>query len=280
MTPQKVYSLDELRTIRLKKGDTEIMRIFLSPGMAFQAPHYNCHWTPHILTTKQKKSHDLDMMQANIYNAFADYIPTHGIPVQPIYGTKSILWFPEVFRNAALSQCAYPFPRFEGNDTNPSEILPFLGKEGVDNSELNTRLLQAGMYLTEIENFGMDVKSLAATLGDALAMIIFKCGLLYRGKLAFIVLSSESPGCFTIGLSVYVAQLFDKQRPGDARLERKDMTRMAEAAEAQLPSPRVLPLLWNIFKTAFITRGKKYHSLVRDMTPEEMMAFFEGAYNS
>ncbi|QPC64184.1 hypothetical protein HYE67_006415 [Fusarium culmorum] len=232
MTPRRVYSPAELEAIRSCHGDIEILRMFLSPGMAFEA---------NISTTKDRQVQGLNKMQQDIYNAFADYGPTRGISVKPIYQPKDTLWLPEVLRTAVLSQC--------------------LLSERARSSDYQFRIVP---YLS-------------------LAVFVYKCKVWFHGRFFFVVLGRDvkgPPGPLTIGLSVWNSSCFEKQQRESKVRRREKITRMAEAVEAQLPSPRVSPLLWNIFKTAFITRGKKYHSLVRDMTLEEMMAFFEGAYNS
>ncbi|KAM0385427.1 hypothetical protein ACHAQC_011339 [Fusarium culmorum] len=272
MTPRGVYSPAELEAIRSCHGDIEILRMFLSPGMAFEA---------NISTTKDRQVQGLNKMQQDIYNAFADYGPTRGISVKPIYQPKDTLWLPEVLRTAVLSQCLLS-ERARSSDYQ-FRIVPYLCQTIMRNQEPFAIPSQRDICLTEMNRIGMDVNSLAATIGEALAVFVYECKVWFHGRFFFVVLGRDvkgPPGPLTIGLSVWNSSCFEKQQRESKVRRREKITRMAEAVEAQLPSPRVSPLLWNIFKTAFITRGKKYHSLVRDMTLEEMMAFFEGAYNS
>ncbi|CEI39997.1 hypothetical protein FVEN_g2259 [Fusarium venenatum] len=291
MTPQKVYSRSELENMRLELGPKEILKIFYSPGMAFEAFPTNSQRQDSISTTGFDERHDVeihaDMIRANIYNAFADQQATYGIPVRARFTLcpQAKQPIPRVLRdtlvdyfylrkgaeNPLIKQCPHDLNRY-------LTVMPFLGENSVMDAPVNRNVV---ISLPEMVEIGMDVESISATIGDALAMFVFKCGLYYFGYFCFRIVAEnkgDSPGPVTVGIIVSDSPRDVKQRHADTTRATEDMVRMAEAVELQVPSPIESPYLWNIFKTAFIARGKRYCCAIRDTTPEGMMELFEEMY--
>ncbi|OBS19061.1 hypothetical protein FPOA_10785 [Fusarium poae] len=291
MTPQKVYSRSELENMCSELDPKEILKMFYSPGMAFQTfPTISQH-EGSISTTGFDERHDLaihtDTIRANIYNAFADHQATYGMPVRakPTLCPEAAQPIPLVLRDALVDyfylkkgagnplimRCPHDLKRF-------LTIRPCLGENIVNVAPVNRNIM---MSLPEMVEIGMDVESISATIGDALAMFVFKCGLYYFGNFFFRIVAEnkgETSGPVTVGIVVSNHPHDVKQRHADTTRATEDMARMAERLESQVPSPIESPYLWNIFKTAFITRGKRYCSAIPVATPEEVMEFFEAMY--
>jgi hypothetical protein len=284
MMPQKVYSLAELETMRSEFSSEAILRKVLSPGAAFEAPPDSTHHEGNPSSTRDDNRHELviqaDIIRASIYNAFADYQPIYGVPVRT---SDSLLrlrddWgLPRVIQDAVIDHfltqrgfnISFSKQSAIGQEESIFTNMPSLDKNG--------GFFQLQVSLSGMEEIGVDVESLIASAGDALAIVVFKCRFWYYGKFAlfFSRRTIEEPHSpLTICLLVSGCPSVLKQRLANADYGREDMKRMARSVERQVPSLRTSPFLWNIFKTAFINRGKKYRSAIPDTTPEEMMAFF------
>ncbi|KAH7192934.1 uncharacterized protein B0J16DRAFT_333971, partial [Fusarium flagelliforme] len=131
-----------------------------------------------------------------------------------------------------------------------------------------------------MKEIGLDLESLAATMGDALAMIIYKCRLAYFGSFLFRpmpIVSKEHPGSSTISLCISWVH-FSIIDVGILSYPRA-MEGMLSHWKQNVPSPNESRYLWNVFKAAFISRGNRYCSIPIGITPQDMMRRFETLYD-
>ncbi|CAF3523338.1 unnamed protein product [Fusarium graminearum] len=299
MTPQKVYSRSEIDTMGIELSSKAILRKFLSPGMVFDPPPYSTRQLRDIPTTNNHEPNDelariRTTVQARVCNAFADNQPIYGIPVRTDLNLwqrpKGRLCLPEIVRNAVIdhfyTQRGMEKPATRRIPPEQTEcqftIVPYLGVDNVENPPTES-FDHFNMSLPQMEEIGMDVERLAETIGDALAIFVFKSGYNYYGDFSFSNVPDaidEPNRSWTIGLCVSHLPSAVMQRQPGLPFGNGDEERMAKAMEQQVPSPVRSIHLWKAFKTAFIARGKKYHSAVPDVTPEEMMSGFEKIYCS
>ena len=164
------------------------------------------------LTNDVKNDDDriLAIDRANVWNAFADYQSPYGIPVKvKTYHTFNP-WF-DVSIPRVLDDAIVSLSLETTEDRAKHEIIPILGAEFVHDKK------HYGVYrsfwrpsawivsLAGMKEIGLDLESLAAAMGDALAMIVYKCRLAYFGSFLFRpmpITSNEHPSSSTISLCI------------------------------------------------------------------------------
>ncbi|GKU02943.1 hypothetical protein FLAG1_06369 [Fusarium langsethiae] len=286
MMSQKPYSLSEMETMSGQLSSKAILRKFLQPGIAFEDPPDIPRQMDSNSTIGKHWTRQQILMKANIHNLFVDYQPIYGIPVRVMSdlwaSPEQGSWLPVIVRDAAIDYF-YTEKGIEGpvverspqNQTRtPFQIVPLLGATSIEDREMDYFRIS----LPEMEEIGIDVENISKTIGDVLAMFIFKCGFWYCGSFFFCTIGKdmdESTGSATIGLCVKDSHRYVERRNPHRAYTREDARKIALMARQQLPSPQTSLYLWDVFKSAFIARGTKYRSGVPDITPEEVMLCFE-----
>lgn len=269
----------------------DIVRKFLSPGMTYEDvapthPYRSQILAPNLTNDIRSEEDRLRARErANLYNAFADYQSPYGIPVKVKTYHAVNPWddvsIPRVLEDAIIQL---------GSATNPDcakyEIIPVLGREfehdkkyhGVYHSSLRPSTWTVS--LAGMKEIGLDLESLAATMGDALAMIIYKCRLAYFGSFFFRpmpIISNEHPGSSTVSLCIDWVHfsIIDVKILGYPTA----MKGMLSHWKQNVPSPNESRYLWDVFKMAFISRGSRYCSITIGITPQDMMRRFETLYD-
>ncbi|KAJ4247854.1 hypothetical protein NW762_013064 [Fusarium torreyae] len=193
---------------------------------------------------------------------------------------------PEVVRSALISQYhpRGPAPMdpcvvdeiLNHEENNHCLVHPCLGLERVERPRGKFILWDFKLSLREMENIGMDLENLAATLGDTLAFFNFKCGraaILARFAFGVSPVNSEAPNgplaiCLYFFDFAYADEVEDRKR-------NQDMDYMVKSMSNYIPNCRETPHLWAIFKTAYIKRGNECRPASIEITPEEVVEDYE-----
>ncbi|CAG7559359.1 unnamed protein product [Fusarium equiseti] len=291
MMPPKFYTWDELQAMKSDVSPRDIVRKFLSPGMmTFEDvtpahPYRSQIMIPNLTKDNQNKEDQQRAIErANLYNAFADYQSPYGIPVRVKTYHAVDPWddisIPQVLEGAIVQLCHESITE----DRAKHEIVPALGgldKETYHGIYRSSRPSSWTFSLKGMKEIGLDVESLAATMGDALAMIIYKCGLVYLGPFFFRPMpidSDEHPGSSTISLCISWINfsLIDAKYLSKPHV----MEGMLSYWKLNIPSPEESPYLWNVFKMAFMSRGNRYCSITLEITPKEILQRFETVHHT
>ncbi|KAF4970988.1 hypothetical protein FSARC_2091 [Fusarium sarcochroum] len=160
-------------------------------------------------------------------------------------------------------------------ENNHCLVHPCLGLEMVQRPRGNFTLRGFQLSLRDMENIGMDLENLTATLGDALAFLNFKCGrvsTLARFAFGASPINSEAPnGPLAICLYLHHFQLAHE----DGGCDRDPFEELVRGMSKYIPDCQKTPLLWGVFKTAYIKRGNECRSASLEYTPEEVMKEYE-----
>ena len=284
--PPKHYTWKELERMSFDVSTPGVIRKFLSPGMTFEEvapthPYRSQIFAPNLTNDIQNENDRPRAIQrANLYNAFADYQSPYGIPVKVKTFHTVNPWddvsIPGVLERAIKVLCS---TTSEGRAKH--EIVPVLGFEFAGRNVGCRGIYRPShpsswtLSLAGMKEIGLDLESLAATMGDALAMIIYKCGLAYFGPFFFRPMpvdSNEHTGSSTISLCISWVNfsIMDATCLSNPHA----MKAMFSYWRVNAPCPGESPYLWNVFETAFISRGNSYCSITLGITPEEMMRQF------
>ncbi|RGP74132.1 hypothetical protein FSPOR_1827 [Fusarium sporotrichioides] len=270
MMSQKPYSLSEMETMSGQLSSKAILRKFLQPGIAFEDPPDIPQQMDSNSTIGKHWTRQQILIKANIHNLFVDHQPVYCIPLPVIVRDAAIDYF--------YTEKGIEGPVVERSPQNqtrtPFQIVPLLGATSIEDREMDYFRIS----LPEMEEIGIDVENISKTIGDVLAMFIFKCGFWYHGSFFFCTIGkdmNESTGSATIGLCVKGSHRYVERRNPHRAYTREDARKIALMVRQQLLSPQTSLYLWEVFKSAFIARGTKYRSGVPDITPEEVMRCFE-----
>ncbi|RBR19229.1 uncharacterized protein FIESC28_05694 [Fusarium coffeatum] len=217
MMPANFYIRKELEALSSDVPPRDIVRKFLSPGMTFEDvapahPYRSQIMTPKFTKDNQSEEDRREAIErARLYNAFADYQSPYGIPVK-VKTYHAVNPWDDVSILRVLEEAFVKLCSATTEDHAKHEMIPVLGVEFVrGNRKYHGVYRSTGrrstwtVSLAGLKEIGLDLESLAATMGDALAMIIYKCGLTYVGSFFFRPMpidSNEHPGSSTISLYI------------------------------------------------------------------------------
>ncbi|KAM0551313.1 hypothetical protein ACHAPJ_008417 [Fusarium lateritium] len=211
------------------------------------------------------------------------YIHSHSTPASKMSLMRSV---PTIVRRALISHYhpRGPAPMdpyivdeiLHREENRHCLIHPNLGSEKIERPRGEFTLQNFELSLKEMEEMGMDLENLAATLGDTLAFFNFNCRYRTLGTkfaLGAAPVDSETPnGPLAICAYLFEFEYTDKIGPGQHHWLLRNR---AEDLPYYIPNCRRTPHLWAIFKTAYIKQGNECRPASFKITPEEVMKDYE-----